>query len=343
MSADKQVDLVISGGGVKGLAAPGAVTRLFEEGYTFPRVAGTSAGALTAAVVAAAQKNGGGAETLRDVMSRLDPSKIPDRAPAIPLLGEGLALLTRSGLYQGNYIRDWLHRELKDLYVETFEDLRRLDPHDDPAITDDQCYSLVVMATDVTHGRSLQLPWDYRKHFDRDPDELLVADAVRMSLSIPFYFDPCSLTNATTDEKSVIVDGGVLSNLPLEIFDRTDGKKPRWETFGVRLLPDLPEGLGTLLPAKFPGYLRPGPIRLLEQVLATAIVGHDQTHLDQPGVADQLIEIDTSGVDLIEFDLTRRQRDELFEKGWQAADDFLSRRKARSVGGTVKVGPPPAS
>jgi NTE family protein len=319
----KCVDLVLSGGGVKGLATPGAVRRLLEDGYTFPRVAGTSAGAITAAIVAAIHKSGGNSQTLRDVMSRLDPSRIPDRTTGIPVLGEVLSFIASDGFYEGDYIRNWVYQELRALNVRTFADLRRDDPDDDSTLTHEQRYSLVVMATDVTHGRSLRLPWDYFRTFHRDPDELLVADAVRMSLSIPFYFDPCTLSDATTGEQATIVDGGILSNLPIDIFDRTDGARPRWTTFGVRLLPDLPEGLGTLLPIQIPDLLRPSQIRLLEKVIATSIVGHDQTHLEQPGVAERVIEINTSGVHLLEFDLSVWRREVLDSRGWQAADDFL--------------------
>jgi NTE family protein len=40
-----QADLVLEGGGVKGIALVGAVTALADAGYSFPRVAGSSAGA----------------------------------------------------------------------------------------------------------------------------------------------------------------------------------------------------------------------------------------------------------------------------------------------------------
>jgi NTE family protein len=319
------VDLVLSGGGAKGLATPGAVGRLLEAGYRFPRIAGTSAGAITAAIVAAIQKNGGDARTLQAIMDRLCPSRIPDRTTGIPLLGEALSFAWSNGLYEGDYIRDWVFDELKALDVETFADLRRDDPDDDSRLTDDQRYSLVVLATDVTHGLSLRLPWDYFRRFHRDPDELIVADAVRMSLSIPFYFRPCTLKDADDGEEATIVDGGILSNFPIGIFDRTDGRPPRWTTFGVRLLPDLPQGLGTLLPVQFPHTLRPGPIRLLEQVIATTIVGNDQTLLERPGVAERLIEIDTSGVHLIEFGLSDRKRAALVDRGRQATDEFLDK------------------
>jgi len=52
------VDLVLEGGGVRGIALLGAVLRLYDEGYRFPRIAGTSAGAIVAALVVAHQRAG---------------------------------------------------------------------------------------------------------------------------------------------------------------------------------------------------------------------------------------------------------------------------------------------
>jgi NTE family protein len=178
----------------------------------------------------------------------------------------------------------------------------------------------VVMATDVTNGRLLRLPWDYPS-FGLDPDEQLVADAVRMSLSIPFYFEPCTLRNPSTGKSATVVDGGVLSNFAIEIFDRTDGQKPRWPTFGVRLLPDLPQGLGDLVP--FFGLPMLPAVRLLEQVVATALVGRDQTHLERPGVRERTMTVDTRGTAITEFDIRPRERAELIDRGQEAARDFL--------------------
>ena len=41
-------DLVLEGGGVKGIGLVGAISVLEEHGYVFHRVAGTSAGAIVA-------------------------------------------------------------------------------------------------------------------------------------------------------------------------------------------------------------------------------------------------------------------------------------------------------
>jgi NTE family protein len=315
-----KADLVLEGGGVKGLGTAGAVMTLLQAGYTFQRVAGTSVGALAAAFVAA----GVDADGFRAVVDRLDLPAVPDRRIPLPLVGESVGLLAQRGAYAGDWIHEWVRKELAGLGVHTFGDLRRNDPGDDPALAGiDRRYRLVVMATDVTRGRLLRLPWDYAL-FGLDPDEQPVADAVRMSLSIPFYFQPCELRHAGTGEVSTIVDGGLLSNFAIEIFDRTDGKKARWPTFGVRLFPDLPEGLGDVVP--FYGLPMLPTVRLLEQVVATTLVGRDQTHLERPGVRERTMTIDTRGTSITEFDLGPEERHELIARGEATARAFLRER-----------------
>ncbi|AGL19307.1 patatin-like phospholipase family protein [Actinoplanes sp. N902-109] len=311
------LDLVLEGGGVKGLATAGAVSRLLDAGYRFERVAGTSVGAIAAAFAAA----GLDAPGFTAVMERLDLSRIPQRhAPPLPLLGETVGLLGHRGAFRGDYLHDFLLRELAGLGVRTFADLRRDDPGADAGLTAEQRYKLVVMATDVTRGLLLRLPWDYPQ-FHLDPDEQLVADAVRCSLSIPFYFEPCALTDPQTGHTSVIVDGGVLSNFAVEIFDRTDGVPPRWPTAGVRLFPDLPAGLGAVVPLPM---LRHTPLlELLAQVVSTALVGRDQTHLNQPGVRERTIAIDTSGVGITDFGIDAARRRALAQRGYDAAALWL--------------------
>lgn len=315
-----EADLVLEGGGVKGLGTAGAVMALLEAGYSVPRAAGTSVGAVAACFVAAGVDAGG----FRQVLDRLDLRRIPDRRIPLPLVSESFSLLTHRGAYAGDWLHGWLKRELAELGVRTFSDLRRTDPGADPAVdTPERRYKLVVMATDVTHGRLLRLPWDYGR-FGLDPDEQLVADAVRMSLSIPFYFEPCTLPNALTGKPATIVDGGLLSNFPIEIFDRTDGQPSRWPTFGVRLFPDLPEGLGDLVP--FYGAPMLPTVRLLEQVVATALVGNDQTHLDRPGVRERTMTVDTRGTTITDFDIDDAQRQNLIVRGEQTARDFLQKQ-----------------
>ncbi len=320
-----EADLVLEGGGVKGLGTAGAVMALQEAGYTFPRVAGASVGAVAAAFAA----TGVDAAGLARILDRFELPRIPDRRiPFLPLLSEGGSLLLDQGAYQGDYIHQWISEELADLDVRTFGQLRRFDAGDDANLAPEQRYRLVVMVTDVTHGRLLRLPWDYHR-FHLNPDTQLVADAVRMSLSIPFYFRPCQLRDPVDGRVATVVDGGVLSNFPIEIFDRTDGAERRWPTFGVRLIPDLPAGLGSLIPG--PDLPSPPLVRLLKELVATAIIGRDQTHLDRPGVGERTMSVDTSGTGIVEFAIGDAERRQLVARGRQAAVDFLAKLAAKDA------------
>jgi NTE family protein len=206
--------------------------------------------------------------------------------------------------------------------VETFADLRLPeDPDADPELTGDKGFRLVVTATDITRGRALRLPWDYRSAFGLDPAEQSVADAIRMSMSIPLFFKPCELVDQRTGKASTIVDGGVLSNFPLELFDRQDGQCPRWPTLGIGVIPDLPGADGTLIPGL---PIPPGPLRLLSAVAITAMLGHDQTYLAQPPNDARLTRIDTGAVGIVSFGIDEAVRESLFRNGANAAEAFLS-------------------
>ena len=311
-------DLVLEGGGIKGIGLGGAARELLRAGYRFERIAGTSAGAIVGALIAA----GADERRLGEAMERLRYERVPDRGlPKIPLLAEATGLLHRSGAYAGNYIRGFVADELAALGVATFGDLRRSDPGDDAEREPYQRYKLVVMATDVTRGRLLRLPWDYHL-LNLDPDEQLVADAVRASMSIPLYFEPAKLRDGRSGEQTTLVDGGVLSNYPIEIFDRTDAVVPRWPTLGIKVIPELPAGDASL----FPGIALPAlpPVHLLEQVVATALVGHDQTYLERPCVARRTIHVDTSAIGVVEFDAPKAKRDAVIANGEAAASAFLA-------------------
>ncbi len=312
-----KADLVLEGGGVKGLGLVGAVLRLMREGYVFPRVAGASAGSIVAAFLAA----GATEDDLAGAMGRLEYARVPDLArPRIPGVTPLLSMVRKSGVYEGDYIHDFVARELERFDVRTFADLRHTDPKADTNQKPYQRYKLVVMATDVTKGRLLRFPWDYpRLHLD--PDEQSVAEAVRASISIPFFFEPVTIRDGETGEPTTLVDGGILSNFPIEIFDRTDGDEPRWPTLGVKVIPALPVGS----PELFPGLPRPrlAPLQLLERVLATAIVGNDQTYLERPCVKRRAIEVDTSAVGIVEFDADAAKREAVVASGDDEARRFL--------------------
>ena len=144
---------------------------------------------------------------------------------------------------------------------------------------------------------------------------------MRASISIPLYFEPVIVRDGETGEPTTLVDGGVLSNYPIEIFDRTDLRPPRWPTLGIKVVPGLPAGD----PELFPGIALPAlpPVKLLERVVATAIVGNDQTYAERPCVRRRTISVDTSAVGVVEFDASEEQRATVIANGTAAAERFL--------------------
>ena len=314
MNQERQpADLVLSGGGVLGVGHVGAVSVLATRGFEFKRIAGTSAGSIVGALLAA----GMSPVRMHDLIAELDYRRFLDRDRLAPL-----SVVLENGYAEGNYFHRWLDARLAELGVKSFADLRIDDPGADPR--EENRWRLTVMAADVTRGEFLRLPGDYER-YGLAPDEQRVADAVRASISVPYLFEPWRLSYA--GGASLLVDGGLISNYPIDTFDRTDGAPSRWETIGVTLLPELPAGDVRLIPEL--GLLRPIPgFRFLESVLTTAVVGRDQGYLAQPWVRERSIEVDGLGVSPFDFTIDRATAERLYESGRRAATEFLARTHA---------------
>lgn len=303
-------DLVLEGGGVKGIALVGAVDVLEEHGYEVQRVAGTSAGAIVGALVAAGLPG----ERRRALMEEVDyrafqDASLLDRLPG----GKLLSLLTEHGVYEGGYLTRWLSDQLASCGVRTFGDLRCDDPGAAPSAG--LRSRLVVMASDVTHGRLRRLPDDYPVLGIDDVASVLVADAVRASMSIPFFFEPVRM-KGRGGRPVVLVDGGMLSNFPVAVFDRTDGRPPRWPTFGIKL--------SARAGAQAARFDCDSVTDLVRAMVGTMTSFYDQMHLDGDDVLDRTVFVDTFGVKSTEFDLDAATRDRLYCSGRAAAEKFLS-------------------
>lgn len=321
MSNAKRADLVLSGGGVKGVGLVGAVVALMDAGYAPQRISGTSAGSIVGAVVAAAAQSGGMTSgQVKELALQLDYGKFvdPGALESVPVFGPSVAILRGTGIYKGDYAHGWVRDQLASLGVSTFGDLAI----DDDDLPPERRYRLVVTVSDVTTGQLIRLPWDYRRAYGLDPNEQSVADAVRASMSIPFFFRPVELTSAA-GRTSTLVDGGLLSNFPIDTLDRHDGKAPRWPSFGVTVLPNLPDGNDKVIPALAPLRML-GPAHLLEDVITTVLVGRDQAYLNQPWVAARAIRVDSTDVGFLDFDISDRDAEALYAKGYSAAQKFLT-------------------
>lgn len=299
---DVRADLVCEGGGVRGIGLVGAVDALDRAGYRFPRVAGSSAGAIVASLVAALQVAGEPVSRLADIMRAIDYRKFLDRnlIGRVPLVGGVLSLLTSDGVYRGAYLEQLLTGLLADLGVRTFGDLRTGEEPQQFA------WSLVVTASDLSRRRLVRIPWDLST-YGIDPDDFPVARAVHASSAIPYVFEPVRVGGATW------VDGGLLSDFPVALFDRPDAQ-PRWPTFGIRLSarPGIP-----------PTHPVHGPVSLGLAAIEALVSNQDNAYIDDPCTVRRTIFVPADEVSPIDFDITAQQREALYQRGLQAGQQFL--------------------
>lgn len=300
-----EADLVLEGGGVRGIGLVGAVAALDGAGYRFPRVAGSSAGAVVGALVAALQHAGEPLTRLEEIVRTIDYRRFRDSSllGRVPLVGGLLSLLASDGLYEGAYLEQFLTGALGELGVRTFGDLRTGEA------STQYGWSLVTTASDLSRRRLVRVPWDL-PDYGVDPDAFSVAKAVRASAAIPFFFTPVQVGSATW------VDGGLLSDFPVALLDRTDGVAPRWPTFGVRLhaRPGLPP------------VTRPvrGPLGIGLAALETLLNDQDASYVDQPCTVVRTVFVPASGVSPVDFGITPAQSQALYDAGRAAGERFLS-------------------
>jgi NTE family protein len=201
---EKRRDLVLEGGGVKGIGLAGAVIALDQAGSTFPRVAGTSAGAIAAALIAALNAKGEPLSGLSDILSSVEYPRFMEGGK----LKAATNLLLHMGLYDGDYLVTWLGDALKQIGATKFGDLKLNDPGADAKLTDAQRYTLVVHTADISRGHLVRLPWDYPMYGMPDIDEVEIVQAIRASMAIPFFFEPVQLRAPAALVNGVDVEAG---------------------------------------------------------------------------------------------------------------------------------------
>lgn len=198
-----RIDGVFSGGGIKGFALVGAYEAIESKGLRFVRVAGTSAGAIMAALIAAGYTS---AELKRAIKEVEGEDLLDDTLFDLPFV-RWLKIYFTLGLHKGKKLEQWLDGLLRQKGIRSFGDLA-------PG-------ALRVVTADITNGRILTLPDDLPA-YRINPHSFPIARAVRMSCTLPYFFQPVKLS--VPNGKALILDGGMLSNFPLWLFDEEKSK-----------------------------------------------------------------------------------------------------------------------
>lgn len=210
------LDLVFEGGGVKAISYVGVLQALEENNYRIQRCAGSSAGAIISALIIAGYTS----KELKDVICNTDFRLFNKNTKIrkIPVVGSFISLLVNNGKYDGSIIEQWMNDLLTKKGITKFKDV----------IVNGKS-TLKVIVADITKRKMIILPDDLPE-YGLDPLEFSIARAVRMSCSIPFYFTPEKLEYSNF--ASYIVDGGLLSNFPIWIFDSDNTNYP---TIGIKI------------------------------------------------------------------------------------------------------------
>lgn len=318
---------MFEGGGVKGLGLAYALQAFENRGYTHWRsLAGTSAGAIMAAYMAMPRTTAKSAINLCLNTPWADFQDWGHTHGAVDLL-------KLHGLCRGDVFHDWMKKTLKDALGKRrdarFGDV--LDEHGESRLR--------MIATDITRKKMLVLPRDLSDYADQAGNpikwqDFLIADAVRMSMSIPYFFAPCHMTTAkkapaaTPDESSdsvapgtecTIVDGGVLSNFPIWLFDADPSANPSRPTFGFFITGGKGFGSGADHLVSIAGW----PVEMAVDMFHTASGAWDeQFHAHSTIVRTCPVPVD--GLGTTDFALVKKYAPKLAKSATKAANTFLN-------------------
>jgi len=301
LSADSQaLNLVLGGGGIKGIGLVGAAAALEDAGYRFNVVAGCSAGAIVAALVA----SGMSMARVREIMSELDFHSLLDnqRGGRLGYAVNGYSVVRHAAMNSGDNLLHWIQELLDGQGIKTFGDLRQGEA-DAPI---ERRYKLVVIVADITHGRLLRLPWDYAL-LDLDPDTQSVAEAIRAATALPFLYKPHRIGN------SLLADGGIVMNYPIGLYREL--QRHNEHTIGVRLsfAPEVAE-------------LHPeitGLSSMARAMVTTSINAQGEEMMRDPDIRRHTILVDVDDVKVTDFHISRAKQQKLYLNGYEAAQEFL--------------------
>jgi NTE family protein len=322
-------NLVFEGGGVKGIAYVGAMQILREKKIlqNIRRVGGTSAGAINAVLIALGFSN----KEQLNILNNLDFNNFLDDDWG--KVRDTARLIREYGWYKGEFFHDWISKLIKKKLGTpnaTFQDLHTLKLPD-----------LFLYGTNLSTHFGEVFSYEHTPH-DR------IADAVRISMSIPLFF--AAVRNPRSD---VYVDGGVLSNYPITLFDRlkyldedspsTMGMETKYyktvngpflkkhptsspyiynrQTLGFRL--DSKQEIASFRDRKEPAHNNIDDFfDYIKSLILTVVESQGNQHLNSDDW-QRSVYIDTLGVATTDFDISNKRKKDLLKSGQKGTIEYF--------------------
>ena len=335
---DNIVNLVFKGSGVLAIAYLGVLDYLTKHDKlkNLKRVAGCSSGALTACITSF----GLPFVEIKKIAESLDFALVPykgefesasilDSASAFLLENSRNAietifgdmsclyrLVTNYGWYSTEYFYHWIKGIIADQFNNkkqppyTFADFKKPELHKDGRPFCD----LYIIGTNLTTGNSQVFS------FETTPD-MEVAQAVRISISIPLFFEAVKIRQENISGNSMdnlYCDGGVLNNYPIRLFDsyRYNTRLIRganMQTLGVRFKSNNPVN-------KIDNILD-----YIWSLVTTYTRVQQEDYYNNPMDIIRSISIEPSGISPIDFNINPgdRKYQLLYQQGYSAAEAFF--------------------
>lgn len=296
--------LVFEGGGMRALAF-GGVMKLMEEHDLMKyvqKLAGSSAGAIFAAGIAV----GYSAQEMIEIMTQTDFNSFKDSSTIVVL--DLVRLLTQYGIYKGDAFFKWISKILakktgdaKITFKQIFERYGK---------------TLVITGTCLNRATTY-----FFCHENPVYADMPVALAVRISMSIPCYWKAVKLG------KDTMVDGGVLNNYPLYVFDGryigdpkiSDEAIQKSKTIGFKLMMSDEKRDSTLY------HINDeidGPIEFTKAFINAMLIQIERGHI-RSGYWDRTVCINTHNVTSLDFSLSAEQKALLVHEGYIASKNFF--------------------
>lgn len=324
-------NLVFGGGGVLGIAYLGVLQYLYQTDIlkNMKRVAGTSAGAITACIASFNLPF----ENIKEITESLIYNKIPEKEIVpeseifpVTVLKEFenlfddytcvYRLLTNYGWYSSDYLYQWMQETIASQFDSaikpppyTFADFKNSNIH----IGKKPFLDLYITGTSLSFRTSEIFS------YETTPD-MEVAKAVRVSMSIPLFFEAVKITENINKEEmqNILCDGGIMWNYPIRMFDLNKFQKQKESAFNMQTL-------GAMFLSETKYHKIDNLLDFIRNLYLSQMHVQQDIFKRSPEDMERSILIDTGDVSAIDFDIKKGDKtyNYLIKQGYEAAINYF--------------------
>jgi NTE family protein len=322
-------NLVLEGGGIRGLAYPGALKVLEEKDIikNIERVAGTSSGAVIALLIGLGYNS-------HEIDSLFQSLKIQQFNDGKNIFGIIRRLKKEYGIFRGDRFEKWISRLVQNktgTANTTFFQLHQLHA------TNNNFKEVYCTGTNVTKQRLQIFSWQHTP-------QMQLKTAVHISGSIPVYFKPVAIDSMwnkvpiknNKNKFDLYIDGGMINNYPINMFDScVNGNDPfdcenikyNYQTLGLKLerpeqIQQFNNGITAIAPHPVSSLndYKLALINLLQEILGRKTINLENEkgrtiYISYGNVFGKIRKVSTA------------EKKELFNNGAKAAENFFNENR----------------